>query len=290
MALSVSTASRAVRQTGSEPIALAEQPPSGSRPDRRQANATQHEDELLQAYAATRSPDLREELVRRFMPLAKSLALRYRRQTESRDDLVQVASLGLVKSINGFDPSLGFPFMAYAVPTILGELRRHFRDHVWNLRLPRGLQELTMKIDSAVDGLAEELGRHPTPTEIAERLDVTVEDVLDGIEAGHARSTQSLDAPSSQDEGSLTLVETLGGTEAGYDRVEAQEAAARAALDEREWQVLRLRFVDQMTQREIGHELGVSQMMISRISRRALGKLLTAVRGEHPDGSTNVAA
>ena len=134
---------------------------------------------------------------------------------------MQVASLGLVKSINGFDPARGFPFSAYAVPTILGELRRHFRDHVWNLRLPRGLQELTMKIDRAADGLAEELGRHPTPTEIAERLDVTVEDVLEGIEAGHARSTQSLDAPSTQDEGSVTLVETLGETEAGYDRVEA---------------------------------------------------------------------
>ena len=164
--------------------------------------------------------------MRRFMPLAKSLALRYRRQTESLDDLVQVASLGLMKSIDGFDPSLGFPFQAYAVPTILGELRRHFRDHVWNLRLPRGLQELTMKIDRAADGLAEELGRYPTPTEIAKRLDVTVEDVLDGIEAGHARSTQSLDAPTSQDEESLTLVETLGRTEAGYDRVEAEEAAA----------------------------------------------------------------
>ena len=110
-----------------------------------------------------------------------------------------------------------------------------------------------MKIDRATDGLAEELGRYPTPTEIAERLDVTVEDVLDGIEAGHLRSTQSLDAPSSPDEGSLTLVETLGETEAGYDRVEAAQAATRAELDEREWQVLRLRFVDQMTQREIGH-------------------------------------
>ena len=228
--------------------------------------------------------------MRRFLPLAKSLALRYRRQTESLDDLVQVASLGLVKAINGFDPSLGFPFKAYATPTILGELRRHFRDHVWNLRLPRGLQELTMKIDRATDGLAEELGRYPTPTEIAERLDVTVEDVLDGIEAGHLRSTQSLDAPSSQDEGSLTLVETLGKTEAGYDRVEAEQAATRAELDEREWRVLRLRFVDQMTQREIGHQLGVSQMQISRISRRALAKLLTAVRGEQADGSTKVAA
>jgi RNA polymerase sigma-B factor len=270
--------------------AIGPQPPSGSRPDRRRANATQHEDDLFQAFAATRSPDLREELVRRFIPLAKSLALRYRRRTESLDDLVQVASLGLVKSIDGFDPSLGFPFKAYAVPTILGELRRHFRDHVWNLRLPRSLQELTMKIDRAADGLAEELGRHPTPTEIARRLDVTVEDVLDGIEAGHARTTQSLDAPSTEDQESVTVVDALGGTEAGYDRVEAEEAAARAELDEREWQVLRMRFVDQMTQREIGHELGVSQMKISRISRRALGKLLMAVRGEDSEGSTRLAA
>ena len=136
-----------------------------------------------------------------------------------------------------------------------------------------------MQIDRAADGLAEELGRHPTPTEIAKSLDVTVEDVLDGIEAGHARATQSLDAPSTDEEGSVTLVETLGRTEGGYDRVEAQAAAAGAELDDLEWQVLRLRFVDELTQREIGGQLGVSQMQISRISRRALGKLLTAVRG-----------
>ena len=186
MALRDSTASRAVRRTGSEPIALAEQPPSGSRADRRQATATQHEDDLFDAFAATRSPAVREELVRRYLPLARSLALRYRRRTESLDDLVQVANLGLVKSINGFDPTRGFPFSAYATPTILGELRRHFRDHVWNLRLPRGLQEATMKIERATDRLAEELGRYPTPTEIAERLEITVEDVLEGIEAAHS--------------------------------------------------------------------------------------------------------
>ena len=250
----------------------------------------QGEDDLFRAFAATRSPELRENLVRRFMPLAKSLALRYRRQTESLDDLMQVASLGLVKSIDGFEPALGYPFKAYATPTILGELRRHFRDHVWNLRLPRGLQELTMKVQRATDDLAEELGRSPTPTDIAKRLDVTVEDVLDAIEANHARHTHSLDAPSSQDEASPTVIETLGGTDPGYDRVEAEAAAAGAGLDEREWRVLRMRFVDQLPQREIGIKLGVSQMQISRISRRALGKLLTAVRGEQVDGYTKVAA
>ena len=147
-----------------------------------------------------------------------------------------------------------------------------------------------MKIERATDRLAEELGRYPTPTEIAKRLDVTVEDVLEAIEAGHARATQSLDAPSTDEEGSVALVETLGGTDGGYDRVDAQAAAAGAELDDLEWQVLRMRFVDELTQREIGGRLGVSQMQISRISRRALGKLLTAVRGEQADRSTKVAA
>jgi RNA polymerase sigma-B factor len=282
MMLRDATPSRPVRRTGSGPMAIATQPRSSSRPDRRRADKWR-EDDLFRAYAATRSPELREDLVRRFLPLAKSLALRYRRETESLDDLVQVASLGLVKSINGFEPALGYPFKAYATPTILGELRRHFRDHVWNLRLPRGLQELTMKIERATDDLAEELGRSPTPTDIAKRLDITVEDVLDAIEANHARRTHSLDAPSSQDEASPTVIETLGGTDPGYDRVEAEAAAAGAGLDEREWRVLRMRFVDQLPQHEIGIKLGVSQMQISRISRRALGKLLAAVRGESDD-------
>jgi RNA polymerase sigma-B factor len=234
----------------------------------------------LRLYARTRDPDVRERLVVRFMPLARSLAGRYRRQTESFDDLVQVANLGLVKAIDGFDPDRGRPFTAYAVPTILGELRRHFRDHVWNVRLPRGLQELTMKVDEATARLTEELGRSPTPAELAERLDVSPEEVLEAIEAGYARRTLSLDAPRLDDEQSAPAVELIGGRDSGYDRVEADLASRAAGLDEREWQVLRMRFVDELTQREIGNRLGVSQMQISRISRRALWKLLGAVRGE----------
>lgn len=248
------------------------------------------DNELLRRYAAERSPRLREQLVVRFMPLARSLAARYRRQTESFDDLVQVASVGLVKAIDGFDPDRGRPFTAYAVPTILGELRRHFRDHVWNVRLPRGLQELTMKVDDATARLTEELGRAPTATEVAERLGVSPEDVLEAIEAGHARRTLSLDAPRRSDEGSSPAVETIGDREAGYDRVEADLASHAAGLDEREWEVLRLRFVDELTQREIGARLGVSQMQISRVSRRALWKLLHAVRGEHPEGEVPASA
>src|SRR4051794_28746414 len=136
------------------------------------------EEALLRRYATDRSPAVREELVRRFMPLARSLAMRYRRQTESLDDLLQVAGLGLVKAVDGFDPERGRPFAAYAVPTILGELRRHFRDHVWNVRLPRALQERTMKLDAATAQLTDELGRFPTPREIGERLGLSVEDVL----------------------------------------------------------------------------------------------------------------
>lgn len=238
----------------------------------------------MRRYAAERSPELREQLVLRFMPLARSLAGRYRRQTESFDDLVQVANVGLVKAIDGFDPGRGRPFTAYAVPTILGELRRHFRDHVWNVRLPRGLQELTMKVDQEAGTLTDRLGRAPTPAEIAESLDVSAEDVLEAIEAGHARRTLSLDAPRSAEEDSAPTVELIPDHDPGYDRIEAELASDAAGLDQREWEVLRLRFAEELTQREIGARIGVSQMQVSRISRRALWKLLRAVRGERPGG------
>jgi RNA polymerase sigma-B factor len=239
------------------------------------------EETLLARYAESRSPAQREELVRRFMPLARSLAMRYRRQTESLDDLVQVAGLGLVKAIDGFDPGRERPFAAYAVPTILGELRRHFRDHVWNVRLPRALQERTMKLDSATRVLTDELGRFPTPSELAERLDLSVEDVLEGLEADHALRTLSLDAPRrNDDEDAMPGVETLESVEGGYDRIESQLAAESAGLNSREWRILRMRFVENRTQREIASEFDVSQMQISRISRKALWKLLNAVHGE----------
>ena len=163
---------------------------TGSSPPRRL-----EESALLRRYTATRSPEVRDEIVKRFMPLARSLALRYRGGSESVDDLVQVASLGLVKAVDRFEPDRGGPFTAFAVPTILGELRRHFRDHVWNLRLPRSLQEMALKVDSAVDELTEELKRTPTPTQIAAHIGVATEQVLESIAATQARRTLSLDAP-----------------------------------------------------------------------------------------------
>ena len=260
-------------------------PPRRVPPRERKTEAgRRYETALLRRYATTRSPEARDELVKRFMPLARSLALRYRHRAESLDDLIGVANLGLVKAIDGFDPERGRPFSAYAVPTILGELRRHFRDHVWNVRLPRGLQELAMQIDQAVAELTEERGRHPTPAQVAERLGVAVEMVLEGLEATHARRTLSLDTPRLGDEQSTPTIETIGSRELGFERVESGFACAEAELSEREWRVLRLRFVDSLPQSEIGRELGVSQMQISRISRRALWKLLAAVRGERADG------
>ena len=238
------------------------------------------EAELLAEYARNPAPELQRELVERFMPFARSLALRYHRGGEPLDDLVQVAAFGLVKAINGFDPERGRPFASYATPTILGELRRHFRDNVWNLRLPRGLQELCMRIEAATQTLSKRNGRTPTPAELADHLEASVEDVLEGLEAATARRTGSIDAPiGNADAPELTVGETLGTEELGYDAVEAQLSGETADLDDREVAVLRMRLGEQLTQAEIGERLGVSQMQVSRISRQAVWKLLSAVRG-----------
>ncbi len=242
------------------------------------------EAELLRKYQETQDPAIKDELVRRLMPLARSMAMRYRSGSEPMDDLVQVASLGLVKAIEGFDPDRGRPFAAYAVPTMLGELRRHFRDHVWSVHLPRALQERTMEVRDAVETLGDRLGASPTVKQLAEYLDAPEEEILEALEAGEARSAISLDAPRSVDEAqSAPMIETVPSHETGFDSVESQLSAGGADLDERELRVLRLRFGRDMTQAEIGRELGVSQMQISRIMRRGLRKLLEAVQDDEPD-------
>jgi RNA polymerase sigma-B factor len=246
-------------------------------------NSIAREDELLRRYVETRDPALKEELVKRFLPLARSLALRYRGASEQLEDLIQVASLGLVKALDGFDPERGRSFIAYAAPTILGELRRHFRDRVWEVRLPRGLQERTMAVQEAAQKLSEELGHTPTVAQIAQRLEISEEEVAEALQADEARRTLSLDVPRNRADGeSAPMVETVGGREPGYDKVEAQLAAAGAPLDDRERFVLRLRFEEDLNQYEIGRRLGVSQMQVSRIMRRALRKLLEAVQGAEP--------
>ena len=243
---------------------------------------------LVRRYAATKDPRLQAELTERFMPLARSLAMRYRGGTESLDDLVQVASLGLVKALDGFDPDRGRSFTAYAVPTMLGELRRHFRDRVWNVHLPRGLQERTMDVNGAIQKLGDELGSSPTVGQIAEHLDLSEEEVLEALQADEARRTLSLDAPRSREDAeSVPTIETVPTNEMGYDAVESQLAAADADLDEREKLVLQLRFGRDLNQYEIGRRLGVSQMQISRIMRKALRKLLVAVQtGTEAEGQS----
>jgi RNA polymerase sigma-B factor len=247
----------------------------------RMATLALDEDGLLRRYTTTRDPRLKEELVERFLPLARSLALRYRGTPEQLEDLIQVASLGLVKALDGFDLERGQSFKAYATPTILGELRRHFRDRVWELRLPRRLQERTMDVREAAETLSEEHRQTPTVSQIAEHLGLSEEEVLEALQADSARRTLSLDVPrSSEGTEAEPMIDTVGEPEAGYDRVEAQLAAENAPLTERERTVLRLRFEDDLKQREIGRRLGISQMQVSRIMRMALGKILAAVQGD----------
>jgi RNA polymerase sigma-B factor len=239
-----------------------------------------NDEKLLESFANQRSPELLERLVVRYRPLARSLALRYKGGTEPLEDLFQVAELGLVKAIQGFDPARGRPFAAYAVPTILGEIKRHFRDRVWNLRLPRDLQEASMAVAKAERDLAHELGREPTIDEIAAELELEPKAVAEALAGAAARSTLSLDAPRSDEDGSATVGDSIGSEDTAYDRVEADLACATAKLTDRERLVLGLRFEHGIPQRLIGDRIGVSQMQISRISRGALDKLLASVRGD----------
>lgn len=245
------------------------------------------EDALLAQYASSRRPDLEEELFVRFQPLARSLAMRYRSAGERNEDLLQVANLALVKALRGYDPERGKRFAAYAAPTILGEIRRHFRDHSWRLHMPRSLQERTLEVERTSTELGEELGRAPTATEVAERAGMSEEDVLDVYQARQAQRSMSLDMPVHRDEAeSVPLIETVGSAESGFDAIEAQLAVESvSSLDEREQEVIHLRFEEGLNQYEIGEKLGVSQMQVSRIMRRGLAKLLEAVQGdEAPDG------
>jgi RNA polymerase sigma-B factor len=247
---------------------------------------SRHEDEqLLSAFARERKPSQLEALTERYQPLARALANRYRGGREPYEDLLQVAHLGLVKALRGYDPERRTSFTAYAVPTILGELRRHFRDRVWNLRLPRALQESTAKVEGALETLTEELGRAPTVGELAADTGLTDEEVGETLVAREVRWTSSFDAPAGGDEEAASPSELVACEEPGYDRVEAQLACSSAALDERERTAIELRFFAGMTQADVGREMGVSQMQVSRISRSGLAKLLGAVRGESEPAS-----
>jgi RNA polymerase sigma-B factor len=217
----------------------------------------------------------REQLVGRFLPLARQLARRYQRGGEPLDDLIQVASLGLLKSIDRFDPSRETAFSSFAVPTILGELKRHFRDKGWSVRVPRDLQELAVKLEPLSEELARELGRAATPAEIAARAGVTLEQVMEAREAAGAYRAVSLDRPREEDDEADGQGVVYGIEDPGFSVAEDAATVHRLmrVLTDREREVLRLRFEEDLTQAEIGDRIGVSQMHVSRIIRQAITKL-----------------
>jgi RNA polymerase sigma-B factor len=231
---------------------------------------------LWEEFARTRDPALRERLVERNMAFAKRLALRYRGASESFDDLLQVANLGLINAVDRFDPERGIPFTAFASPTILGELKRHFRDRVWTVRVPRGLHDRMAEVDKAITELTKLLQRSPSVSEIAELLEVEQTDVLEVLEANHNRRPLSLDRPLGGEESDeAPPSEWIGEEDARFELVEGRIALEEALpyLEERERVVLRLRFVDDLTQSQIAEKIGHSQMHVSRILRRTLERI-----------------
>jgi len=231
---------------------------------------------LLVRYHDEGDPAAREQLVERFLPLARQLARRYQRGGEQLDDLVQVASLGLLKAIDRFDPERETAFSSFAVPTILGELKRHFRDKGWSVRVPRDLQEMAVKVDRVADDMSRELGRLPTAAEIAERTGSSQEQVLEAREASAAYRAVSLDRPRSEDdEDGDSYADAVGAEDPGFGLAEDSATVDRLmrVLSEREREVLRLRFEEDLTQSEIGQRVGVSQMHVSRLIRQSIARL-----------------
>jgi RNA polymerase sigma-B factor len=242
---------------------------------------------LFARYLDRRDPVDRDMLVERFLPLARQLARRYQRPDEPFDDLFQVACLGLVKAIDRFDLEREVAFSSYAVPTILGEIKRYFRDRTWSVRVPRDLQELALKVDRAVSELALTLHRQPTVPEIAQKVGAEEEEVLEALEASGAYKATSLEAPrGSDDDGGDTLGDTLGTEEGGFALAEDRATLERLmrSITPREREVLRLRFEEDMTQAEIGERIGVSQMQVSRIIRQSVARLRAYALAKESDG------
>ena len=236
-----------------------------------QERRARRERALFERVAEDGDARARDELVDRFLPLAYALALRYRHSHESLDDLVQVASLGLLKAIDRFDPSRGIAFSTYAVPTMLGEIRRHFRDRTWAVRVPRDLQELALRVDRVVGEQAGQL----SVAQIAAAVGAAEEEVLDALQAGGSYRALSFDAPGGRDRDAPALGTSLGVEEDGFERAEARATleALMEFLSAREREVLRMRFAHDMTQAQIGAVIGVSQMQVSRIIRSTLERL-----------------
>jgi RNA polymerase sigma-B factor len=233
-------------------------------------------DELFARWRGKRDLKARDLLIERFLPLARKLARRYTSSNEPHDDLVQVASLGLVKAVERFDPGRGFAFTSFAVPTIVGELKRYFRDTAWALHVDRSAQERARKITDAQREISSDLGRAPTVGELAEYLELSSEEVLDGLQTAEAYDTLSLDAPRPIDNDSpVSRLDAIGDADGRLEQVDDQATIFAAAqhLPHRERQILFLRFGADLTQTEIAERVGVSQMQVSRLLRKSLQQL-----------------
>ncbi|WP_327685603.1 SigB/SigF/SigG family RNA polymerase sigma factor [Streptomyces sp. NBC_00467] len=237
----------------------------------------------------------RNTLVELNLSLVKFAATRFRNRAEPMEDIIQVGTIGLIKAINRFDTGRGVEFACFALPTIVGEMKRFFRDTSWAVRVPRRLQELRIDLAKAVDVMEQDLGRRPTTAELAERLDVTEEEIVEGERASNGYVARSLDVPANDDDGTVgALTRSLGCEDRSYDIVDCLESLKPliAALDERDRLVLSLRFGDELTQSEIGDRLGLSQMHVSRLLARILAALRAGLLSDEPpaDGPTDPAA
>jgi RNA polymerase sigma-B factor len=247
---------------------------------------------LFARWRNERDPLDRDAIVERFLPLARQLAARYQRPGEPFDDVFQVACFGLVKAVDRFDAARGVAFSSYAVPTITGEIKRHFRDRAWAVRVPRDLQELALRVERVVSDLTRDHGHAPTVDDVALAMGIEAEEVLEAMQAAGAYRATSLDTPrpGGDEEAGASLGDTVGLVEEGYDRAEqrAMLSALVRTLSPREREVLRLRFEHDLTQAQIGDLVGVSQMQVSRVLRHAIAKLrqLAASGGiERPEGA-----
>ena len=231
-------------------------------------------DALLRSYHRDGDREARDRALVELMPLVRALASRYAGRGEPLEDLVQVGALGLIKAVDRFDVDRGVEFSSYAVPTIVGEIRRHFRDKAWAMHVPRRLKELSVRLSRVLDELTTELGRSPTIAELAAATGVEEEDVIDALDSANAYSTRSLHAPF--DDGDETsLADKLGEDDTGFAEVEDSSlvAAGLDALDDRERRIVELRFFEEKTQSQIAAEVGISQMHVSRLLRSALATM-----------------
>jgi RNA polymerase sigma-B factor len=242
----------------------------------------------LEEYARTGDQELRDEIVASQVGLAEYLARRFKNRGEPIEDLIQVALLGLLKAVERFDPGRGLEFSTFATPTIVGELKRHFRDKGWAVRVPRRVQELHLRMGTVVNSLSQELGRSPTIPEIAQRAEVSIDEVLEAMEAGRAYRFSSIDAPAGDDDdrAQSPAAAQLGEADSGLEEVEQRMLLSPliASLPKREQMIIHLRFFRGMTQSEIASRLGISQMHVSRLLARSLAQLRDRAGAEAAPG------